>query len=139
MQGATRWCSSHGAVKQDGEPGSSWLAGVSRQRGRADEVVGTKQVSLEGTVKLVSRLVACEDRRLVTGYIVVYTGHRYPGEVIAHCVWLYFRFPLSFREVEELMLQTRHCCQLRNHPGLVREVRADLRQPASPAPGPARR
>jgi putative transposase len=26
-------------------------------------------------------------------------------EVIAHCVWLYFRFPLSFREVEELMLQ----------------------------------
>jgi hypothetical protein len=100
--------------------------------------VGTKQVSLEGTVKLVSRLVACEDRRLVTGYIVVYTGHRYPGQVIAHCVWLYFRFPLRFREVEELMLQTRHCCQLRNHPGLVREVRADLRQPASPAPGPAR-
>jgi putative transposase len=25
--------------------------------------------------------------------------------VIAHCVWLYFRFPLSFREVEELMLE----------------------------------
>ncbi|MFE4961221.1 IS6 family transposase [Streptomyces sp. NPDC056653] len=34
-----------------------------------------------------------------------YKGHRYPVEVIAHCVWLYFRFPLSFREVEELMLQ----------------------------------
>ncbi|WP_406529588.1 IS6 family transposase, partial [Streptomyces sp. I8-5] len=32
-------------------------------------------------------------------------GHRYPGEVISHCVWLYFRFPLSFREVEELMLE----------------------------------
>ncbi|MEU0837836.1 IS6 family transposase [Streptomyces sp. NPDC005969] len=32
-------------------------------------------------------------------------GHRYPVEVIAHCVWLYFRFPLSFREVGELMLQ----------------------------------
>ncbi|MFH9983720.1 IS6 family transposase [Streptomyces sp. NPDC017179] len=26
-------------------------------------------------------------------------------EVIAHCVWLYHRFPLSFREVEELMLE----------------------------------
>ncbi|MER5371355.1 IS6 family transposase, partial [Streptomyces sp. NPDC002722] len=26
-------------------------------------------------------------------------------EIIAHCVWLYFRFPLSFREVEELMLE----------------------------------
>ncbi|MFF3896192.1 IS6 family transposase [Streptomyces sp. NPDC001812] len=34
-----------------------------------------------------------------------YRGHRYPVEIIAHCVWLYFRFPLSFREVEELMLQ----------------------------------
>ncbi|MCX5103034.1 IS6 family transposase [Streptomyces sp. NBC_00439] len=32
-------------------------------------------------------------------------GHRYPVEIIAHCVWLYFRFPLSLREVEELMLQ----------------------------------
>ena len=26
-------------------------------------------------------------------------------EIINHCVWLYFRFPLSFREVEELMLE----------------------------------
>jgi putative transposase len=25
--------------------------------------------------------------------------------VISHCVWLYFRFPLSFREVEKLMLE----------------------------------
>ncbi|MDQ1022316.1 IS6 family transposase [Streptomyces afghaniensis] len=34
-----------------------------------------------------------------------YNGHRYPAEVISPCVWLYHRFPLSFREVEELMLQ----------------------------------
>jgi putative transposase len=34
-----------------------------------------------------------------------YRGHRYSVEVISHCVWLYFRFPLSFREVEELMLE----------------------------------
>ncbi|WP_435798687.1 IS6 family transposase [Streptomyces prasinus] len=34
-----------------------------------------------------------------------YQGHRYPVEIIAHCVWLYHRFPLSFREVEELMLE----------------------------------
>ena len=33
-----------------------------------------------------------------------YKGHRYPMEIINHCVWLYFRFSLSFREVEELML-----------------------------------
>ncbi|WP_326756810.1 IS6 family transposase [Streptomyces hirsutus] len=34
-----------------------------------------------------------------------YKRHRYPVEVISHCVWLHFRFPLSFREVEELMLE----------------------------------
>ncbi|MFE7111988.1 IS6 family transposase [Streptomyces sp. NPDC057575] len=34
-----------------------------------------------------------------------YKGHRYPVEIISHCVWLYFRFPLSFRVVEELMLE----------------------------------
>lgn len=34
-----------------------------------------------------------------------YKGHRFPVEIISHCVWLYHRFPLSFREVEELMLE----------------------------------
>lgn len=34
-----------------------------------------------------------------------YKGHRYPVKIINHCVWLYFRFPLSFREVEEMMLE----------------------------------
>jgi putative transposase len=33
-----------------------------------------------------------------------YKGHRYPVEIINHSGWLYFRFPLGFREVEELML-----------------------------------
>ncbi|MBL3671230.1 IS6 family transposase [Streptomyces sp. M2CJ-2] len=34
-----------------------------------------------------------------------YKGHRYPVEIISHCVWLYHRFPLSFREAGELMLE----------------------------------
>jgi putative transposase len=34
----------------------------------------------------------------------LYKGHRYPAEIISHCVWLYHRFPLSFREVEEMMM-----------------------------------
>jgi putative transposase len=34
-----------------------------------------------------------------------YKGHRYPVEAISHCVWLYFRFPLGFRQAEELMLE----------------------------------
>jgi hypothetical protein len=33
----------------------------------------------------------------------LYKGHRYPVEIISHCVWLYHRFPLSLREIEELM------------------------------------
>ncbi|MFE7328139.1 hypothetical protein ACFU8W_24755 [Streptomyces sp. NPDC057565] len=33
-----------------------------------------------------------------------YKGFRFPAEVISHAVWLYHRFPLSFREVEELLL-----------------------------------
>src|SRR6266852_2580112 len=33
----------------------------------------------------------------------LYHRHRFPTEIISHCVWLYFRFALSFRDVEELM------------------------------------
>ena len=34
-----------------------------------------------------------------------YKGFRFPAEIISHCVWLYHRFPLSFRDVQELMLE----------------------------------
>lgn len=34
-----------------------------------------------------------------------YKGFRFPAEIISHCVWLYYRFPLSLREVEEMMLE----------------------------------
>jgi hypothetical protein len=27
----------------------------------------------------------------------LYRRHRFPAEIISHCVWLYFRFALSFR------------------------------------------
>ena len=32
-----------------------------------------------------------------------YKGHRFPAEIIGHAVWLYFRFPLGLRMVEELL------------------------------------
>lgn len=32
-----------------------------------------------------------------------YAGHRFPAEIIGHVVWLYYRFPLSLRMVEELL------------------------------------
>ena len=34
-----------------------------------------------------------------------YKGFRFPVEIISHCVWLYHRFSLSFREIEEMMLR----------------------------------
>jgi putative transposase len=32
-----------------------------------------------------------------------YAGHRFPPEIISHAIWLYFRFPLGLRMVEELL------------------------------------
>src|ERR1700752_5406021 len=37
-----------------------------------------------------------------------YKNHRFPVKIISHTVWLYFRFCLSFRDVEELLLERRH-------------------------------
>ncbi len=34
-----------------------------------------------------------------------YKGHRFPKEIISHAVWLYFRFSLSYRDVEELLAE----------------------------------
>lgn len=31
--------------------------------------------------------------------------HRFPAQIIAHAVWLYFRFPLSLRDVEDLLAE----------------------------------
>jgi hypothetical protein len=43
------------------------------------------------------------------GFVVavssLYRGHRYPVEIISRCVWLYHRFPLSYREIEEMMAE----------------------------------
>ena len=33
----------------------------------------------------------------------MYSSHRYPAQVISHSVWLYHRFTLSFRDIEELL------------------------------------
>jgi putative transposase len=35
----------------------------------------------------------------------LYHRRRFPAEIISHCVWLYFRFCLSYRDVEEIMAE----------------------------------
>src|SRR5262245_18408567 len=54
-----------------------------------------------------------------------YKNHRFPAEIISHAVWLYFRFCLSFRDVEELLFARgvvvtyeairKWCCKCRQH------------------------
>jgi putative transposase len=34
-----------------------------------------------------------------------FKGHRFPSEIIEYAVWLYFRFSLSLRDVEDLLAQ----------------------------------
>jgi putative transposase len=41
--------------------------------------------------------------RLMHSPVSRYHRHRFPAEIISHCVWLYFRFALSFRDVEEML------------------------------------
>lgn len=36
---------------------------------------------------------------------VSYKRHRFPPQIIAHAVWLYLRFPVSLRLVEEMLLE----------------------------------
>ena len=33
----------------------------------------------------------------------MYSGYRYLSQLISHAVWLYHRFTLSFRDIEELL------------------------------------
>jgi len=49
----------------------------------------------------------------------LYRRHRFPPDIIAYAVWLYFRFSLTFREIEELVAERgitvsyetiRQCC-----------------------------
>jgi len=46
---------------------------------------------------------------MTTARALLYRRHRFPPEVISYAVWLYFRFPLSLRMVEE-MLAARGIC-----------------------------
>jgi hypothetical protein len=60
-----------------------------------------------GIVNLLSGLsrvhLVCHTRGMNTPSINPYKNHRFPVEIISHAVWLYFRFCLSYRDVEELL------------------------------------
>jgi putative transposase len=37
--------------------------------------------------------------------LISYARHQFPAEIIRHAVWLYLRFTLSYRDVEELLAE----------------------------------
>ena len=57
-----------------------------------------------GIVNLLSPQTVCQSCAMNTlSAPTKYKHHRFPVEIISHAVWLYFRFCLSFRDVEELL------------------------------------
>lgn len=62
-----------------------------------------------------------------------YKGHRYPAEIIAHCVWLYFRFPLSFCEVEELSGKRKYLWRAVDAAGTVLDILIQSRRDTAAA------
>ena len=62
-----------------------------------------------GAVSLTLKGLPQSRRNPLSGWIIVkpisFKRHRFPADVIRHAVWLYFRFSLSFRDVEELLAQ----------------------------------
>jgi transposase-like protein len=65
-----------------------------------------------------------------------YKNHRFPVEIISHAVWLYFRFCLSFRDVEELLFE-RGVVVTYEAIRKVPQVRAAVCQSAPSPPPPA--
>ena len=70
---------------------------------------------------------------------ISFKRHRFPADVIRHAVWLYFRFSLSFRDVEELLAQrgievsyeTIRCWTIKFGPLIARRLKK-----RRPAPSP---
>ena len=58
-----------------------------------------------GDVRLAPAQVIVPDIRGMSEPPISYKRHRFPPETITHAVWLYFRFPLSLRLVEEMLLE----------------------------------
>ncbi len=67
---------------------------------------------------------------------LAFKRHRFPAAVIRQAVWLYFRFNLSFRDVEELMAargidvsyETIRCWTIKFGPQIARRLKK-LRPP----------
>src|SRR5580700_7191281 len=68
-----------------------------------------------------------------------YRRHRFPPELIQHAIWLYLRFTLSYRDVEDLLAQrgldisyeTVRCWVLKFGPAIARRLRRCRPRPSN--------
>ena len=65
---------------------------------------------------------------------ISFKRHRFPPDVIRYAVWLYFRFTLSIRDVEELLAQRGIEVSRRSRSVLGDQVRSADRGEPAPAP-----
>ncbi len=62
--------------------------------------------AMEGGVALTACFSRLDIRIVMTEFPAAhFRRHRFPAEIITHAVWLYFRFPLSLRDVEDLLAE----------------------------------
>jgi len=70
---------------------------------------------------------------------ISFKQHRFPADVIRYAVWLYFRFTLSFRDVEELLAQrgievsyeTIRCWTIKFGPQIARNLKRRRQAPSA--------
>ena len=67
-----------------------------------------------------------------------YKHHRFPPETIGHAVWLYCRFSLSYRDVEELLFKRGIMVTYEAIRKWYCTIRPVLRQSAATSSAPAR-
>ena len=68
---------------------------------------------------------------------ISYRRHRFPPVIIQPAVWLYLRFTLSCRDVEELLAKRGLDISYENSPVLGAEIRTGNRATATPTPSAA--
>lgn len=110
------------AISRDAQCGAS-SGKPCNTRGFSGLATGAERFVASGVGGAVSLAARCLQKwpearmeRLVKP--ISYKRHRFPAEVIRYAVWLYYRFTLSYRDVEELLAQrgvevsyeTIRCC-----------------------------
>src|SRR5258707_9687588 len=70
---------------------------------------------------------------------ISYRRHRFPPAVIQHAVWLYLRFTLSYRDVEELLAERGLDISYESVSQLGAQIRTDDRSQSAAVPPPTER